>query len=145
MQYDQQCDCDSRFHTFHSIIYPGDFGFAFPQFSNFIFIVILKTWHWHVKRYEIDSPSEVYYSFPTCYGSVHMLDPSFLPSRSSEKLLREKDQQISELLMEGEKLSKQQLTTSNVIKKLRSKDKENDSLIKTFRSVSEHTTLSLSQ
>ena len=30
----------------------------------------------HVKRYEIDSPTEVYYSIISCYGSGHMLDPT---------------------------------------------------------------------
>ncbi|XP_056019918.1 TATA element modulatory factor-like isoform X2 [Ostrea edulis] len=43
--------------------------------------------------------------------------------------IQEKDQQISELMQEGEKLSKQQLQSNNIIKKLRAKEKENDSLI----------------
>ena len=30
-----------------------------------------------VKRYEIDSLTEVY-SFPSCYGNGHMLDPTIL-------------------------------------------------------------------
>ena len=29
----------------------------------------------HVKRYDIDSLTGVYYSFLSCYGSGHMLDP----------------------------------------------------------------------
>ncbi|KAJ8318851.1 hypothetical protein KUTeg_003942 [Tegillarca granosa] len=48
---------------------------------------------------------------------------------SVTKVLQEKDQQISELLQEGEKLSKQQLQSNNIIKKLRVKEKESDSLI----------------
>ena len=35
----------------------------------------------HVKRYEIDSPTEVYYLFTSCYGSSHMLDPSIVGVR----------------------------------------------------------------
>ncbi|XP_058794833.1 TATA element modulatory factor-like [Phymastichus coffea] len=42
----------------------------------------------------------------------------------------EKDEIIKELREEGEKLSKQQLQLSNIIKKLRAKEKENDALIK---------------
>ena len=44
--------------------------------------------------------------------------------------IEEKDIIISELRREGEKLSKQQLTYSNTIKKLRAKEKDSDSLIK---------------
>ncbi|CAH1794163.1 unnamed protein product [Owenia fusiformis] len=51
-------------------------------------------------------------------------------SKQTESLMLEKDQQISELLEEGEKLSKQQLQSNNIIKKLRSKEKETDSLVK---------------
>ena len=47
----------------------------------------------------------------------------------------EKDQQIAELLEEGEKLSKQQLQSNNIIKKLRSKEKETDSLVKSQKYV----------
>lgn len=47
-----------------------------------------------------------------------------------EKSLKEKEQIIAELLEEGEKLSKQQLQNSNIIKKLRAKDKETDQLCK---------------
>ncbi|XP_014774011.1 TATA element modulatory factor isoform X1 [Octopus bimaculoides] len=48
---------------------------------------------------------------------------------SYKEILDEKDNQIAELLHEGEKLSKQQLQSNNIIKKLRTKEKENDSLI----------------
>ncbi|XP_067854980.1 TATA element modulatory factor isoform X2 [Heptranchias perlo] len=44
-------------------------------------------------------------------------------------LVREKDEQIRGLLEEGEKLSKQQLHNSNFIKKLRIKEKENETLV----------------
>lgn len=42
----------------------------------------------------------------------------------------EKDETIRELREEGEKLSKQQLQHSNIIKKLRVKEKDNDVVIK---------------
>lgn len=48
-------------------------------------------------------------------------------------VLREKEQQIQDLLLEGEKLSKGQLQQNNLIKKLRTKEKENDSLILTLK------------
>lgn len=47
-----------------------------------------------------------------------------------DKFVREKDIMIDELKSEGEKLSKQVLQHSNIIKKLRAKEKENDSSIK---------------
>lgn len=50
-------------------------------------------------------------------------------TKEHSQQVQEKDQQISELLQEGEKLSKQQLQSNNIIKKLRAKEKENDSLI----------------
>lgn len=46
-----------------------------------------------------------------------------------EAMLEEKRQQVEELLLEGEKLSKQQLQSSTIIKKLRAKEKESDSTI----------------
>ncbi|KAL5017812.1 hypothetical protein ScPMuIL_003534 [Solemya velum] len=48
---------------------------------------------------------------------------------SLHNVLREKEQQVTELLEEGEKLSKQQLQSNNIIKKLRAKEKENEVLI----------------
>ncbi|PIK49096.1 putative TATA element modulatory factor isoform X2, partial [Apostichopus japonicus] len=48
----------------------------------------------------------------------------------SQRLLAEKDLQITALTKEGEKLAKEQLQNSTIIKKLRIKEKENDSLIK---------------
>ncbi|XP_071486412.1 TATA element modulatory factor-like [Diadema antillarum] len=51
-------------------------------------------------------------------------------SDTTGKLLAEKDEQITELLTEGEKLSKQQLQNSTIIKKLRAKEKETDKLVK---------------
>ncbi|XP_075794675.1 TATA element modulatory factor isoform X2 [Pelodiscus sinensis] len=50
-----------------------------------------------------------------------------LNSNETAELLREKDEQIKGLMQEGEKLSKQQLHNSNIIKKLRMKEKENES------------------
>lgn len=47
-----------------------------------------------------------------------------------EKTLSEKDETIKELREEGEKLSKQQLQHSTIIKKLRAKEKENETSIK---------------
>ncbi|KAH9494907.1 TATA element modulatory factor 1 [Bulinus truncatus] len=46
-----------------------------------------------------------------------------------QALLNEKQEQVVQLLAEGEKLSKQQLQSSNIIKKLRAKEKENDNTI----------------
>ncbi|XP_077869748.1 TATA element modulatory factor-like, partial [Saccoglossus kowalevskii] len=48
-------------------------------------------------------------------------------------LLAEKDEQIQGLMEEGEKLSKLQLQNSNIIKKLRVKEKESDNLIKSLK------------
>lgn len=47
-----------------------------------------------------------------------------------DSMLLEKDEIIKELREEGEKLSKQQLQHSNIIKKLRSKEKEHENTIK---------------
>lgn len=47
--------------------------------------------------------------------------------------LAERDQLISELRTEGEKLSKQHLQHSNIIKKLRTKEKENETTIKNLK------------
>nr|XP_031542183.1 TATA element modulatory factor isoform X2 [Vicugna pacos] len=52
-----------------------------------------------------------------------------LNSSETADLLKEKDEQIRGLMEEGEKLSKQQLHNSNIIKKLRAKDKENENII----------------
>uniref|UniRef100_A0A452RVQ0 TATA element modulatory factor 1 n=1 Tax=Ursus americanus TaxID=9643 RepID=A0A452RVQ0_URSAM len=52
-----------------------------------------------------------------------------LNSSETSDLLKEKDEQIRGLMEEGEKLSKQQLHNSNIIKKLRAKDKENENTI----------------
>ncbi|XP_030064456.1 TATA element modulatory factor [Microcaecilia unicolor] len=51
-----------------------------------------------------------------------------LNSNETLELLKEKDAQINELLEEGEKLSKQQLRNSNIIKKLRAKEKDNENI-----------------
>ena len=56
---------------------------------------------------------------------------SRISSAEVSRQLEERDTIISELRGEGEKLSKQQLTYSNTVKKLRSKDKENETTIKT--------------
>uniref|UniRef100_A0A2K6N218 TATA element modulatory factor 1 n=1 Tax=Rhinopithecus bieti TaxID=61621 RepID=A0A2K6N218_RHIBE len=52
-----------------------------------------------------------------------------LNSSETADLLKEKDEQIQGLMEEGEKLSKQQLHNSNIIKKLRAKDKENENMV----------------
>uniref|UniRef100_A0A8C9C8D4 TATA element modulatory factor 1 n=1 Tax=Phocoena sinus TaxID=42100 RepID=A0A8C9C8D4_PHOSS len=52
-----------------------------------------------------------------------------LNSSETADLLKEKDEQIRGLMEEGEKLSKQQLHNSNIIKKLRAKDRENENVI----------------
>ncbi|KAM8914739.1 TATA element modulatory factor [Spinachia spinachia] len=52
-----------------------------------------------------------------------------LHSSDTFEIIREKEEQIKGLLEEGEKLSKQQLQHSNIIKKLRVKEKESDTRI----------------
>uniref|UniRef100_A0A8C6PS06 TATA element modulatory factor 1 n=1 Tax=Nothobranchius furzeri TaxID=105023 RepID=A0A8C6PS06_NOTFU len=52
-----------------------------------------------------------------------------LNSSDTMELIREKEEQIRGLLDEGEKLSKQQLQQSNIIKKLRVKEKDSDAKI----------------
>ncbi|XP_023366426.1 TATA element modulatory factor [Otolemur garnettii] len=52
-----------------------------------------------------------------------------LNTSETSDLLKEKDEQIQGLMEEGEKLSKQQLHNSNIIKKLRAKDKDNENII----------------
>lgn len=59
-----------------------------------------------------------------------------LSSQELSTLNAEKDEIIKELREEGEKLSKQQLQHSNIIKKLRVKEKENDTLIKSQKYIS---------
>lgn len=45
----------------------------------------------------------------------------------------DKNQVIADLRAEGEKLSKQQLTLNNIIKKLRATEKENQKLINSLK------------
>lgn len=52
-----------------------------------------------------------------------------LNSSDTLEIIREKEEQIRGLLEEGEKLSKQQLQHSNIIKKLRVKEKDSDAKI----------------
>ncbi|XP_078518502.1 TATA element modulatory factor-like [Lissotriton helveticus] len=52
-----------------------------------------------------------------------------LNSNETAELMKERDEQIKGLMEEGEKLSKQQLHNSNIIKKLRVKEKENENTI----------------
>lgn len=54
-------------------------------------------------------------------------------SSEMENLLKEKDDVIAQLQEEGEKLSRQQLQQSTIIKKLRAKDKDNEQVIKGLR------------
>lgn len=64
-------------------------------------------------------------------------------SMTFEKLMKEKEQTIAELLAEGEKLSKQQLQLNTAVKKLRVKDKENENLIKSLRDKSSEQNLEI--
>ncbi|KAK2586797.1 hypothetical protein KPH14_011822 [Odynerus spinipes] len=66
-----------------------------------------------------------------------------LSSQEMSTINAEKDEIIKELREEGEKLSKQQLLHSNIIKKLRVKEKENDSLIKNQKELIEEQNLEL--
>ncbi|KAJ8713753.1 hypothetical protein PYW07_014123 [Mythimna separata] len=62
-------------------------------------------------------------------------------SSELENALKEKDEVIVQLQEEGEKLARQQLQQSNIIKKLRSKDKDNEQVIKGLRDkIAEQTT-----
>ncbi|NXU72156.1 TMF1 factor, partial [Oreotrochilus melanogaster] len=53
---------------------------------------------------------------------------SRLNTSETTELLKEKEEQIKGLMEEGEKLSKQQLHNSNIIKKLRAKEKERENI-----------------
>ncbi|XP_015595309.1 TATA element modulatory factor isoform X2 [Cephus cinctus] len=66
-----------------------------------------------------------------------------LSSQEISTINAEKDEIIRELREEGEKLSKQQLQHSNIIKKLRIKEKENDVTIKNQKEQIEEQTLEL--
>ena len=72
-----------------------------------------------------------------CSEYEHLLTKRSDSSSTAQKLLLEKDEQISQLLAEGEKLSKQQLQLNNVIKKLRSKEKELTSSLESQREKNE--------
>lgn len=54
-------------------------------------------------------------------------------SSELENALKEKDEVIAQLQEEGEKLARQQLQHSNIIKKLRMKEKDNEQVIKSLR------------
>ncbi|GBP74737.1 TATA element modulatory factor [Eumeta japonica] len=54
-------------------------------------------------------------------------------SSEYENMISEKDEMIAQLQEEGEKLAKQQLQHSNIIKKLRVKEKDNEQVIKGLR------------
>ncbi|XP_052758948.1 TATA element modulatory factor [Galleria mellonella] len=54
-------------------------------------------------------------------------------SSELENTLKEKDDVIAQLQEEGEKLARQQLQHSNIIKKLRAKEKDNEQVIKSLR------------
>ncbi|XP_021189376.3 TATA element modulatory factor [Helicoverpa armigera] len=62
-------------------------------------------------------------------------------SSELENSLKEKDEVIAQLQEEGEKLARQQLQHSNIIKKLRAKEKDNEQVIKGLRDkIAEQTT-----
>jgi TATA element modulatory factor len=58
-------------------------------------------------------------------------------SGNAMSILREKEEQIQQLLDEGEKLSKTQLQHTNIIKLLRNKEKENDQQTKSLKFVND--------
>ncbi|XP_078033782.1 TATA element modulatory factor isoform X2 [Augochlora pura] len=66
-----------------------------------------------------------------------------LSSQEMYTLNAEKDEIIKELREEGDKLSKQQLQHSNIIKKLRIKEKESDALIKNQKQLIDEQTLEM--
>ena len=61
------------------------------------------------------------------------IDFSSTTSGNTMAVLREKEEQIQQLLNEGDKLSKTQLQLNNTIKKLRSKEKDNESLVTSLK------------
>lgn len=60
-----------------------------------------------------------------------------LSKNELESAVAEKDETIKELREEGEKLSKQQLHHSNIIKKLRTKEKEHETTIRHLKETNE--------
>lgn len=62
---------------------------------------------------------------------------SRLTKGECDSMIKDKDDMIKQLREEGEKLSKQQLQHSNIIKKLRAKEKENETAIKNLKEKSE--------
>ena len=54
-------------------------------------------------------------------------------SGNALNVLRDKEEQIQQLLEEGEKLSKTQLQHTNIIKKLRNKEKDNEAQLTSFK------------
>lgn len=68
------------------------------------------------------------------FSKIVNIDFSSTSSGNTMVILREKEDQIRQLLEEGEKLSKTQLQHNNIIKKLRTKEKENDGLITSLNS-----------
>lgn len=83
----------------------------------------------------------------TSYFMIHMFDQDQLRkqldnikadmsrknSSDLENTLKEKDEMIAQLQEEGEKLARQELQHSNIIKKLRAKEKDNEQVIKALR------------
>lgn len=62
--------------------------------------------------------------------NIQLVLSKSVPRDEIDRLMKEKDTMVDELRLEGEKLSKQILQHSNIIKKLRAKEKESDVLIK---------------
>lgn len=54
-------------------------------------------------------------------------------SSELENTIKEKDEMISQLQEEGEKLARHELQHTNIIKKLRAKEKDNEQVIKGLR------------
>lgn len=83
----------------------------------------------------------------TSYFTIHIFDQDQLRkqldnikadmsrknSSDLENTLKEKDEMIAQLQEEGEKLARQELQHSNIIKKLRAKEKDNEQVIKALR------------
>ena len=63
------------------------------------------------------------------------MSSSSTSSGNTMAVLRDKEDQIQQLLEEGDKLSKTQLQHTNIIKKLRSKEKENEGTISSLKLV----------
>ena len=92
-----------------------------------VFFTGLRTRSTYAKNLE----DELHKTSVQLKGAKDTLSKSFSKSHVDE-IIVEKDTQITGLMEEGEKLSKQQLTLNTTIKKLRTRVKESEDKLKTL-------------